>query len=185
VINVSSPNTPGLRALQDKSALRGLVSRVQTALRDSVPKPPPLLVKIAPDLTVEDERDIADVAMTLGLQGLIVSNTTIDRTAHLASPHGNEGGGLSGRPLFEASTALLARMYRMTEGTMPIIGVGGIGAAQDAYDKIRAGASLVQLYSALALQGPTLLPEILKGLGDLLAADGFETVADAVGAARR
>lgn len=185
VINVSSPNTPGLRALQDKSALRGLVRRVQTALRDSVPKPPPLLVKIAPDLTIEDERDIADVAMTLGLQGLIVSNTTIDRTTPLASPHGGEGGGLSGRPLFEQSTALLTRMYRMTEGTVPIIGVGGICTARDAYEKIRAGASLVQLYSALTLQGPTLLSEILDGLGELLAADGFESVADAVGAARR
>jgi len=185
VINVSSPNTPGLRALQSKSALRGLVGRVQTALRDSVPKPPPLLVKIAPDLTIEDERDIADVAMTLGLQGLIVSNTTIGRTIPLVSPYRGEGGGLSGRPLFEQSTALLARMYRMTEGTIPIIGVGGICTARDAYEKIRAGASLVQLYSALALQGPTLLPEILDGLGDLLTADGFDTVGDAVGAARR
>ncbi len=185
VVNVSSPNTPGLRALQDKAALQRLVHRVQIALQDSVPKPPPLLVKIAPDLTDEDEQDIADVAVTLKLQGLIVSNTTIDRDVGLTSPHGGEGGGLSGRPLFERSTALLGRMYRLTAGTLPIIGVGGICTAQDAYAKIRAGASLVQLYSALALHGPTLLPEILDGLSALLAADGFETVADAVGSAHR
>ncbi len=185
VINVSSPNTPGLRALQDKAALQGLIRRTQTALRDSVPTPPPMLVKIAPDLTEDDERDIADVAMTLGLQGLIVSNTTIDRADSLASPHCGEGGGLSGRPLFERSTALLGRLYRMTEGTLPIIGVGGVCTAQDAYAKIRAGASLVQLYSALALQGPTLLPEILDELGNLLTLDGFESVTDAVGAAHR
>lgn len=182
VINVSSPNTPGLRALQDKEALGSLIRRVKAAMRDSVVKPPALLVKIAPDLTPEDETDIAALAEETALQGLIISNTTIHRPPTLMSPHKDENGGLSGAPLLEVSTAQVARLYKATSGQIPLIGVGGIASGRDAYAKIRAGASLVQLYSALALQGPDLLPRIKAELASLIRADGFHSVAEAVGA---
>ena len=182
VINVSSPNTPGLRALQDKDALGGLIRRVRAAIRDSVVRPPALLVKIAPDLTAEDEAGIAALAEEAQLQGLIVSNTTIERPASLKSPHRGEAGGLSGAPLLAPSTAQLARMYKATGGRIPLIGVGGVASGRDAYAKIRAGASLVQLYTALALQGPPLLAEIKADLARLLRSDGFRSVAEAVGA---
>ncbi len=182
VVNVSSPNTPGLRALQDKDALGSLIRRVKAAMRDSVVKPPALLVKIAPDLTPEDEAGIAALAEEQSVQGLIISNTTIDRPASLTSPAQNEAGGLSGAPLFGPSTALLARMYKATGGRIPLVGVGGVASGRDAYAKIRAGASLVQLYTALALQGPDLLLRIKRELAALLRADGFGSVAQAVGA---
>jgi dihydroorotate dehydrogenase len=182
VINVSSPNTPGLRALQDKAALGSLVRRVRAAMRDSVVRPPALLVKIAPDLAEEDEADIAALAAETALQGLIISNTTVARPASLASQHRSEAGGLSGAPLFAPSTAQLARMHKATGRRIPLIGVGGIASGKDAYAKIRAGASLVQLYSALALQGPSLLSQIKQDLARLLRADGFGSVAEAVGA---
>jgi dihydroorotate dehydrogenase len=182
VINVSSPNTPGLRALQDKAALGSLVRRVRAAMRESVVRPPALLVKIAPDLAAEDEADIAALAAETALQGLIISNTTVARPASLASAYRGEAGGLSGAPLFAPSTAQLARMHRATGGRIPLIGVGGIASGKDAYAKIRAGASLVQLYSALALQGPSLLARIKQDLARLLRADGFGSVAEAVGA---
>lgn len=182
VINVSSPNTPGLRALQDKDALGNLIRRVKAAMRDSVVKPPALLVKIAPDLTPEDEEDIAALAEESALQGLIISNTTIERPSTLVSSHKEETGGLSGAPLLEMSTAQVARLYKATSGNIPLIGVGGIASGRDAYAKIRAGASLVQLYSALALQGPDLLPRIKDELASLIRADGFHSVAEAVGA---
>ena len=182
VINVSSPNTPGLRALQHKDALGNLIRRVKAAARDSVVRPPALLVKIAPDLAPEEELGIAALAEELSLQGLIISNTTIDRPASLTSPARNEAGGLSGAPLFGPSTAQLARMYKATGGRIPLVGVGGIASGRDAYAKIRAGASLVQLYTALALQGPGLLIRIKHDLAALLRADGFGSVAQAVGA---
>jgi len=182
VINVSSPNTPGLRALQDKEALGALIRRVKATMRDSVVKPPALLVKIAPDLTPEDEDDIAALAEEAALQGLIISNTTVDRPATLTSSHKGEAGGLSGAPLFDMSTAQLARMYKATGGRLPLVGVGGIASGRDAYAKIRAGASLVQVYSALALQGPALLPRIKSELASLLRSDGFQSLIEAVGA---
>ncbi len=182
VINVSSPNTPGLRALQDRKALESLIRRVRAAMRDSVVKPPALLVKIAPDLTSEDEADIAALAEETNLQGLIISNTTLERPASLTSPHKDEAGGLSGTPLFEMSTAQVARLYKLTGGRVPLVGAGGIASGRDAYAKIRAGASLVQLYSALALNGPGLLPQIKRELASLIRADGFQTVAEAIGA---
>lgn len=185
VINVSSPNTPGLRALQDKAALGSLVRRVRAAMRDSVVRPPALLVKIAPDLTPDDEADIAALAEETALQGLIIGNTTIDRPASLRSPHRGESGGLSGAPLFAPSTAQLARIYKATGGRIPLVGVGGIASGRDAYAKIRAGATLVQLYTALALQGPDLLRQIKRDLASLLRADGFRSVAEAVGAEHR
>jgi dihydroorotate dehydrogenase len=185
VVNVSSPNTPGLRALQDRAVLARLIGSVQQALRESTDAPPPLLVKIAPDLTAEDERDIAAVALESGLDGLIVSNTTVDRPESLRSAQRGETGGLSGRPLFDPSTRLLARMFAATEGRVPLIGVGGIASGADAYAKIRAGASLVQLYTALAYHGPGLLDRIKIELLACLRADGLPLVGDAVGAEHR
>lgn len=184
VINVSSPNTPGLRALQGKAPLAALVDRVRVA-RDALPERPPLLLKIAPDLTAEDRVDIAEVALVHGLDGLIISNTTITRPDHLAPTFAREAGGLSGAPLFALSTALLRDMYRLTAGKLPLIGVGGIASAAEAYAKIRAGASLVQLYSALVYEGPGLPARIVAELPGLLARDGFKNIGEAVGADHR
>jgi dihydroorotate dehydrogenase len=179
VVNVSSPNTPGLRALQGREPLAALLAAVRAARGGPSP---PLLLKIAPDLTEADKADIAEVALEGGVDGLIVSNTTIARPAGLASPAAVEAGGLSGRPLFAPSTAVLADMYRLTSGRLPLIGVGGIAGAEDAYAKIRAGASLLQLYTALVYQGPGLVARIKRGLAARLRADGFASLAAAVGA---
>jgi dihydroorotate dehydrogenase len=186
VINVSSPNTPGLRALQEAAALRELLARVQTARQAAVPgRSPPLLLKIAPDLRPADARDVAQVALASGIDGLIVGNTTTSRPAGLRGRHARESGGLSGRPLFALSTELLREVYRLTEGRLPLIGVGGIASGADAYAKIRAGASLVQLYTALIYHGPGLVGRIKRDLAACLRADGFATVAAAVGADHR
>ncbi|GAB2177626.1 quinone-dependent dihydroorotate dehydrogenase [Dongia sp. agr-C8] len=181
VINVSSPNTPGLRALQSRDALAALIAAVLEA-RATLARRPPLLLKIAPDLTDADRQDIAEVALASGLDGLIVSNTTIARPAGLDPRFAQEAGGLSGRPLFEPATEILRDIYRRTGGELPIIGVGGTSNAADAYAKIRAGASLVQLYTALVFEGPGLVQRIKQGLAELLARDGFANIADAVGA---
>lgn len=186
VINVSSPNTPGLRALQGKAPLAALIDRSLKARAAAMPThAPPLLLKIAPDLTDDDKADIAAVALESGIDGLIVSNTTIARPAGLDASYATEAGGLSGAPLFEPSTAVLGDMYRLTGGKLPIIGVGGIGNAEQAYAKIRAGASLVQLYSALVFEGPALIGRIKHGLAELLHRDGFASIAAAVGADNR
>ncbi len=182
VVNVSSPNTPGLRELQARAALDALLQRLVDA-RGKTNFEVPLLLKIAPDLTSDQRRDIAEVALATRIDGLIVSNTTIDRPASLRSRNAGEAGGLSGRPLFSASTALLADMYRLTERKLPLIGVGGVGSAADAYAKIRAGASLVQLYTALGFEGPALVARIKMGLADLLRRDGFASVGEAIGSA--
>ncbi len=184
VVNVSSPNTPGLRALQGRDELTRLLAAVREALA-TLETAPPLLLKIAPDLTPEDRRDIAAVALDSALDGLIVSNTTIARPDGLKSRWKGEAGGLSGRPLFEPSTALLGEMYDLTEGRLPLVGVGGVESAETAYAKIRAGASLVQLYSALVYQGPGLPARIATGLAALLRRDGYASLAEAVGADRR
>jgi dihydroorotate dehydrogenase len=184
VINVSSPNTPGLRALQSRAALEDLVGRVRAALT-ALPAAPPLLLKVAPDLTGDDRRDIAEVALASRLDGLIVSNTTLARPDTLRSRHRQEAGGLSGRPLFEPSTALLGEFYRLTGGKLPLVGVGGIASGGDAYRKIRAGASLVQLYTALIFRGPGLVAEIRRDLAAALRADGFRSLGEAVGADHR
>lgn len=190
VINVSSPNTPGLRALQGREPLERLVGRARQALDGLAPgdaagnRKPPLLLKIAPDLTAEDLADIAAVALAGGLDGLIVSNTTITRPG-VASRWAQEAGGLSGQPLFPLSTQVLRDVYHLTQGKLPLIGVGGISSAADAYAKIRAGASLVQLYSALIYQGPFLARRINRELAALLRRDGFGNVGEAVGADHR
>ena len=182
VINVSSPNTPGLRALQSRAALDELVARLQAAL----PAPaPPLLVKIAPDLTSEDLADVAATAGARALDGIIIANTTIERPATLRNAAKSEAGGLSGRPLLARSTAMLAQMYALTRGRIPLIGVGGVASGEDAYAKFRAGASLVQLYTALAFHGPGLIGRIKRDLAARLRRDGFARITDCVGADHR
>jgi len=183
VINVSSPNTPGLRALQGTKELTRLISATQKAMAESCDdKTPPLLVKIAPDLTDEDKQDIADVALASGIQGLIISNTTISRPDGLSERRlAHQTGGLSGKPLFDLSTQVLHEMYKLTQGKLPLIGVGGISSGQDAYIKIKAGASLVQLYSALVYEGFGLIPRINKDLILLAQADGFKSISQAIG----
>jgi len=184
VVNVSSPNTPGLRELQRRERLQSLLRRLLRVRGESTPEVP-LLVKIAPDLTPAEREDIAFVAMEAGVDGLIVSNTTVQRPTGLISRAAREGGGLSGRPLFSASTALLADMYRLTDARLPLIGVGGIACASDAYAKIRAGACLVQLYTALVFHGPYLVSQIKQDLAALLRRDSFASIIEAVGAAHR
>lgn len=180
VINISSPNTPGLRDLQRRTNLEALLRQL-IRVRGEGGWAAPLLVKIAPDLTPAEQEDIASVALDLRVDGLVVSNTMAERPTGLLSQNAKEMGGLSGRPLFAASTALLAAMFRLTRGRLPLIGVGGIANAMDAYAKIRAGASLVQLYTALVFRGPALVGQIKKGLADLLRADGFASIAEAIG----
>ncbi len=183
VVNVSSPNTPGLRALQDKAQLTAIVEAVAETLAESCPAgAPPLLVNIAPDLTREDCEDIAQLTIEGPVSGLIVSNTTIERPETLKSPSRKETGGLSGKPLFDRSTKLLSEMYRLTGGQLPLIGVGGISSGRDAYEKIRAGASLFQLYTGFVYQGPLLIERIKGELTSLLREDGFDKVESAVGA---
>lgn len=190
VVNVSSPNTPGLRALQGRRRLAQLLQGVKDELARTMPDPaerPPLLVKVAPDLSDRERRDIANVALSVGVDGMVVSNTTITRPGDLAlvCANGQEEGGLSGTPLMEPSTECLRDMYRLTGGKLTLVGVGGIASGEDAYRKIRAGASLVQLYTALAFKGPGLVPRIKRELAELLERDGFASVEEAVGADHR
>ena len=186
VVNVSSPNTPGLRALQGKGPLSKLLQGVRHALGTlNLPKRPPLLLKVAPDLTEDDKRDISAVVLEERIDGLIATNTTIDRPDTLKNNQKTETGGLSGQPLFVPSTAILSDFYKLTEGKITLIGVGGVGSGEQAYAKIRAGASLVQLYSALAYEGPGLVNDIKRELAGLLERDGFDAVADAIGADHR
>jgi dihydroorotate dehydrogenase len=180
-VNVSSPNTEKLRELQGKDALSALLAGVMET-RNALDRPIPIFLKIAPDLSDSEIADVAEVALSSGIDGLIATNTTLDRDG-LTSAHRDEKGGLSGRPLFEKSTRVLAQLYGATEGRLPIIGVGGIASADDAYAKIRAGASAVQLYSALTYEGLSLVPKIAQGLDDLLKRDGFKTISEAVGTA--
>ncbi|PXW70957.1 dihydroorotate oxidase A [Loktanella sp. PT4BL] len=179
-VNVSSPNTEKLRDLQGKAALAALLDGVMEA-RAALVDPIPVFLKIAPDLSADEIAEVAEVANASGIDAIIATNTTLDR-AGLHGPHKAEMGGLSGQPLFEKSTRVLAQLAGLT--TLPIIGVGGVGSAEQAYQKIRAGASAVQLYTALVYSGISLAGEIAQGLDTLLQRDGFATVADAVGSGR-
>jgi dihydroorotate dehydrogenase len=170
-INVSSPNTPGLRDLQEPSALRELLTRLLET-REGAARRPPLLLKIAPDVTLAQLDDIVRVARDAQIEGMIVSNTTISRPAALRSTLAKQMGGLSGRPLFELSTRRLAQTYQRVEGQFPLIGVGGIDGPEAAFAKLEAGASLLQLYSALVFEGPGLVLRIKRGLAGRLAAEG-------------
>jgi dihydroorotate dehydrogenase len=176
-VNVSSPNTEKLRDLQGKDALAALLGGVMEANVAGIP----VFLKIAPDLTDDDLQDVADVVGTSGISAVITTNTTLSRDG-LSSVHKGEAGGLSGQPLFEKSTRILAKLSTLTD--VPLIGVGGIGCAEQAYAKIRAGASAVQFYTALVYGGISLAGDIAQGLDDLLLRDGFANVADAVGTAR-
>ncbi|WP_033925483.1 quinone-dependent dihydroorotate dehydrogenase [Sphingomonas sp. 35-24ZXX] len=176
-VNISSPNTPGLRALQDAGALAALLDAVSEARGAN---PCPVFLKLAPDLEAADIDDITRIAIDKRLDALIVSNTTISRPA-LRSRHAGEAGGLSGAPLRDLAQQRLRDFRAASGGAIPLIGVGGIASADDAYVRIRAGASLVQLYSALVYEGPGLAAKINRGLKTLLQRDGFATLAEAVG----
>lgn len=177
-INISSPNTPGLRALQDKGALEELLAAVMDARGDHKV---PVFLKVAPDLEPADIDDIVDVSIKQKIDALIISNTTITRPA-LQSSNKDETGGLSGAPLKELALQRLKDFRKASGGNIPLIGVGGIASAKDAYERIRAGACLIQLYSAMIYEGPTMARSMSCGLARLLKQDGFSSVADAVGA---
>ncbi len=181
VVNVSSPNTPGLRDLQSRENLEALLSAV-VAARASAPKQPPLLLKFAPDMDDAGLEEVAAAALAHQIDGLIATNTTVDRPESLVSRFRSESGGLSGLPLMVPSTDALLKMYKLTNGQLPLIGVGGIFTGKDVYRKIRAGASLVQVYSAMIYRGPHLAMRLAEELTELLKRDGFPSVADAVGA---
>ena len=181
-VNVSSPNTEKLRDLQGAEALEALLKGVFDA-RKGLDHEVPILLKIAPDLDPTELAEIADVARTVGIDAVIATNTTLSREG-LKSSHRDEAGGLSGHPLFEKSTRLLAQLSRHLGDDIPLIGVGGISSALDAYTKIRAGASVVQLYSAMVYHGLSLAPKIARGLDELLKQDGYDSVNDAVGTKR-
>ncbi len=177
VINVSSPNTPGLRDLQQEWPLRSIL----LAVAEAVPQHPPLLVKLAPDLAEAALEAAVAAAIDGGAQGLIIANTTLDRPPTLRSRHASEAGGLSGAPLFARSTAMLARAHRLAAGRLVLVGAGGVATGAEALAKIRAGASLVQLYTAFAYAGPALLPRLKRELASALRAGGFASVAAAIG----
>ena len=174
VVNVSSPNTPGLRELQDRAALEEILDALATAGAD------PLLVKLSPDLPEPAVEDALGVVDDLGLDGVIATNTTTTRPNSLQSAQQAERGGLSGKPIASMATERVRFVAERTD--VPVIGVGGVSDAKSAYEKIRAGASVVQLYTALVYEGPALAREINEGVLDLLERDGFDSVQDAVGA---
>ena len=181
-LNISSPNTPGLRALQTRAALEELLGRTAEA-RDALPAGGrvPLFLKVAPDLDDPEIEAIVETVLAFGLSGIIVANTTLSRPA-LASPDAGEAGGLSGAPLRELAQSVLGRFSTAAAGRLPLVGAGGIASGADAYARIRAGASAVQLYSALVFEGPGLAVRLSRDLAARLRADGFRTLAEAVGA---
>lgn len=181
-VNVSSPNTEKLRDLQGKAALSALLAGVLEA-RAELARPIPVFLKIAPDLSPDELAEIADVALASGIDGVIATNTTLSREG-LKTADQTHPGGLSGAPLFENSTRVLARLSQLTAGKLPLVGVGGISTAEQAYEKIRAGATAVQLYTAMVFQGLSLAADVAQGLDKLLARDGFANVSEAVGTGR-
>lgn len=181
-VNVSSPNTERLRDLQGRAALLSLLKGVMEA-RAALARPIPVFLKIAPDLTDDELAEIAEVAQSTGLAGIIATNTTLSRDG-LMSRHRDQAGGLSGQPLFERSTRVLAKLSHLTEGRLPLIGVGGIETVDQAWEKLRAGASAVQLYTALVYGGLTLAARIAQGLEDRARAQGLTTIAQITGTGR-
>ena len=181
-INISSPNTPGLRELQNRGHIEKLVQSINNkknnigALNNT-----PIFFKIAPDMDEEQIRDIALMSLANNIDGLIISNSTIDRPKILNSNFKNEIGGLSGKPLFLKSTLMLKKMFTLTNGQIPLIGVGGISNALECYEKIKAGASLVQLYTSLTYQGPQIVNIILMELVNILKTDGYKNIKQAIG----
>lgn len=181
-VNVSSPNTEKLRDLQGPAALRAVLTGVMEA-RAELPRPIPVFVKIAPDLAEDELEQIAAVTLASRIDGIIATNTTLSRTG-LRSAQAREAGGLSGAPLFERSTRVLARLSQLTHGAVPLVGVGGVGSAEEAYAKIRAGATAVQLYTAMVYEGLSVVQRIVRGLDRLLERDGHSSVAEAVATGR-
>ena len=176
-VNISSPNTPGLRQLQDEGALRALLGAIDEA-RD--PRGPPIFLKVAPDLGEGEPDQIVRVAMQHRIEAIIVANTTVSRPL-LKSKHAGEQGGLSGAPLKPLALKALRDFRAASGGEMPLMGVGGIASADDAWERIRAGASLVQLYTAMVYEGPGIARRIAFGLADRLKREGFANIAEAVG----
>lgn len=181
-VNVSSPNTEKLRDLQGPAALASLLSGVMEA-RDALPRRIPVWLKIAPDLSPDELTAMAETALAAGVDAIVATNTTLSRDG-LSSPHRDQTGGLSGAPLFEKSTRVLAQLSHLTQGRVPLIGVGGIASAEQAWEKIRAGASAVQLYTALAYKGLSLAGEIARGLDTLAEKQGFASTTDATATGR-
>ena len=179
-VNVSSPNTPGLRDLQAPEALDALLKRVQEA-RAATRTKPPLLVKLAPDLADEDLAGVVQVILGNKVDGIVVSNTTLARDGLSDRRFAGEAGGLSGRPLFARATRMLARVYRLTHGKLPLIGVGGIDSGEAALAKIEAGASLIQLYTGLVFEGPALIGRIKQALVRAIEREGCNSLAPLVG----
>jgi dihydroorotate dehydrogenase len=179
-INISSPNTPGLRDLQRRAPLEDLLQQALEA-RSQCHRQPPVFVKIAPDQTEAQMQDIADVTLASGIDGIIISNTTMSRPLKIPADMAGQAGGLSGKPLLAMSTKILGDMYKLTQGKIPLIGVGGVSSGADAYSKIRAGASLVQIYTSLIYEGPFVISRIANELSALLKRDGFSSLEDAVG----
>ena len=180
-LNISSPNTPGLRDLQQYDHLASLLEKLVNIRSRAGDGSAQILVKIAPDLETKEAAAIAEIVLDKQIDGIIISNTTVARDPSLRSRNSRETGGLTGAPLLPASTALLADIYRLTAGRIPLIGVGGIASGKDAYEKIRAGASLIQLYTALVYEGPGLISRIKRELETCLARDGIDHVSAAVG----
>jgi len=202
VINISSPNTPGLRNLQQNEPIRrllcaaiqqrdSLVSKNQRnndvrdddseQIQPTPTPPPPLFVKIAPDLNDEEMKDIATAVMDIGIDGILVTNTTNQRPSTLISKCSGETGGLSGLPIRDISTECIRKMYRLTNGTIFIIGIGGVGTGHDAYEKLKAGASVVQLYSRMVYEGPGVVSRIRRELTEIMRENGHRVVEDVVG----
>ncbi|GGG55857.1 dihydroorotate dehydrogenase (quinone) [Paenibacillus radicis (ex Gao et al. 2016)] len=188
VVNISSPNTPDLRALQHGDELRTLLSEVLEEMKLQAAKtgaqPKPVLVKIAPDMTDEQLELTVATIQESGVAGIIATNTTLSREG-LTHANAGEMGGMSGLPMKERSTEVIRAVYRQTEGKLPIIGSGGIFTAEDAYDKIRAGASLVEIYTSFIYKGPDVLRELTNGLKEKLRKDGYRSITEAVGADHR
>ena len=182
VINISSPNTPGLRSMQNKDQLYNLLKAVIKA-RDFLPNRIPVLLKLAPDLNEKELKEVVDVLKKkeCAIDGLIISNTTVDRDLNLKSENFNETGGLSGKPLNEKSTKMIKDVYKLTKGKIPIVGAGGISNGKDAYQKILAGASALQLYTSFVYHGPPIVSTIKSELDALLKENGYKSIADAVG----
>jgi len=181
-INISSPNTKGLRDLQLRGNIENLIKQITTKREEieSINKKP-VFIKISPDLNEDQLRDIALISLANNIDGLILTNTTINRPNNLLSNNKIKKGGLSGRPLFESSNNILKKMYNLTNGQITLIGVGGISNGSDCYEKIKSGASLLQLYTALTFSGPLLISKIKKELIDLIKTDGYKNISEVVG----
>lgn len=180
VINISSPNTPGLRDLQKSEPIRRLL-KAAIAKRDQLETQPPLFVKIAPDMSLDQMKDIASAVKECNVDGILVTNTSNQRPDTLISSNSKETGGLSGLPIRDMSTECIRKMYKLTDGNIFIVGIGGVGSGHDAYEKLKAGASVVQIYSRMVYEGPGVVSRIRKELCELMAQNGQKSIEDVVG----